>query len=62
MRATVWQFEHSLALPLFGIGVIFSSPVVTVQFSEVANIFGTALKQHYLLGFEITQLKFHHLH
>ena len=40
----------------------FSSPVATAEFSKFAGILGAALSQHHLLGFEIAQLKFHHLH
>ena len=40
MSAIVLQFEHSLALPSFGIGMktYFSSPVATVEFSKFAGI------------------------
>ena len=41
---------------------IFYSPVTTVEFSEFAGILSVALSQHHLLGFEIAQLDFHHLH
>ena len=51
MSAIVWQFEHSLALPFFGIGLTFSSPVATVEFSKFAGILSTALSQHHLSGF-----------
>ena len=40
----------------------FSNPVATAVFSEFAGILGAALSQHHLLGFEIAQLEFHHLH
>jgi len=40
----------------------FSSPVATDEFSKFADILSAALSQHNLLGFEIVQLKFHHLH
>ena len=40
----------------------FSSPVATAEFSKFASILSAALSQHHLLGFQITQLKFHHLH
>ena len=64
MSATVWQFDHSLASPFFCIGMklTFSSPVVTAEFSKFAGILSAALSQHHLLGFEIAQLEFHHLH
>ena len=32
------------------------------EFSKFAHVLSTALSQHHLLGFEIAQLKFHHLH
>ena len=38
----------------------FSSPVATAEFSKFAGIWSVALLQHHLLGFEITQLEFHH--
>jgi len=40
----------------------FSSPVATADFSKLAGILSAALSQHHLLGFEIAQLEFHHLH
>ena len=40
----------------------FSSPVATATFSIFAGILSAALPQHHLLGFEIAQLEFHHLH
>ena len=40
----------------------FSSPVVIAEFSKFAGILSAALSQHYMLGFEIAQLEFHHLH
>ena len=39
-----------------------SSPVTTAEFSKFAGILNDALSQHYLLGFEIAPLEFHHLH
>ena len=63
MSATVWQFEHSLALPFFWIGLewklTFSNPVATAEFSKFAGILSAALSQHHLLGSEIAQLQFH---
>ena len=65
MSTIVWWFEHSLALPFFGIGKpdakTFSSPVATAEFSKFAGILSAALPQHHLLGFEIAQLELHHL-
>ena len=59
--AVVWAF--------FGIAFLwdwnentFSSPVATAEFSKCAGILSAALSQHHLLGLEITQLEFHHLH
>ena len=40
----------------------FSSPMATAEFSKYASILSAALSQHHLLGFEIAQLEFHHLH
>ena len=64
MSAIVRYFEHSLALPFFGIGVktdLFQS-CATAEFSKFAGLLNAALSQHLLLGFEIAQLEFHHLH
>ena len=64
MSATVRWFEHSLALPFFGIGMKkqTSIPVATTEFSKFAGVLCAALSKHHLLGFEIAQLDFHHLH
>ena len=64
MSAIVWEYEHFLALPVFGIGMKtdLSSPMATAEFSEFAGILSAALSQHHLSGFEIAQLEFHHLH
>ena len=64
MSGIVWEFEHSLALPFFGIGMklTFSSPVAVAEFSKFAGTLSAALTQHHLSGFEIAQLKFDHLH
>ena len=58
------QDEHSLALTFFGIGMKTNlfSPVATAGFSKFAGRLSPALSQHCLLGFEIAQLEFHHLH
>ena len=40
----------------------FSSLVATAEFSKFAGILSAAFSQHHLLGFEIAQLEFHHLH
>ena len=68
--ASMWDecncvlFEYSLALPFFGMEwkLRFSSPVATAKFSKFAGILSAALSQHHLLGFEIAQAEFHHLH
>ena len=64
MSATVWYFEHSLALPFLGVGVKtdISSPVATAEFSIFAGIVSAALSHYHLLGFEIAPLEFHILH
>ena len=70
MSAVVQQFEHSLALPFFGVGMTFgmtgkltfSSPVATAAFSRFAGTLSAAFSQHHLPGFEIALLEFHHLH
>jgi len=59
ISAIVQYFEHSLALPFFGIGMktdLFS-PVATAVFSKFAGILSEALSQHPLSGFEIAQLE-----
>ena len=64
MSAIVQLFEHSLALPFFGIGMksdIFQV-VTTAEFSKFASMLTAALSQHHLSGFEIAQLEFHHFH
>ena len=63
MSAVVWQFEHSSALPL-GLErkLIFSNPVAAAEFPKFAGVLSAALSQHHLSGFEIAQMKFHHLY
>ena len=64
MSAIVHWVEHSLALPFFGIGMEtdFFSPMASAEFSKFAGILTAALSRHHLLGFEIVQLEFHHVH
>ena len=50
---------HSSSLGL-ELKLTFSSPVAIAEFSKFADV--SALSQHHLLGFEVAQLKFHHLH
>ena len=60
--AVVWTFfgpSHSLGLEW---KLNFSSPVATAEFFIFAGVLSAALQQHHLLGFEIVQLEFHHLH
>ena len=64
MSAIVLQFEHSLALPLFGIGMktdLFQSCGHCRVF-QFAGILSAALSQHHILGFEIAQLECHPLY
>ena len=70
--ASMWN-EHSWAgsslnilwhWPSLGLEwkLTLSSPVATAEFSKFAGISRAALSQHHLLGFEIAQLEFYHLH
>ena len=57
-------FEHSLALPFFGIEMktdLFQSCDHCWVF-QFAGILSATLSQHHLLRFEIAQLEFHHLY
>ena len=62
MSAIVQQFEHSLALHT-SLGLEWkltpSSLMVTAEFPNLLEYW---MQQHHLLGFEIVQLEFHHLH
>ena len=40
----------------------FSSAMATAEFSKFAGVLSAELSQHHLLGFEIAQLEFYHLH
>ena len=40
----------------------FFQSVATAEFSKFAGILSEALSQHHLLGCEIAQLEFYHLH
>ena len=55
-------FEHYLALPFFGAAMKTDLYQSTAEFARFAGILSAALSQHHLLGFEIAQLEFHHLH
>ena len=52
---------HCLSLGLEW-NLTFSRPVAAAEFSKFAGILSAALSQHHLLGLEIAQLEFHHLH
>ena len=68
--ASVWNECNGMAVwTFFGIAFLWhwnentcSSPVATAEFSKFAGILSVALSQHHLLGVEIAQLEFHHLH
>ena len=64
--ASIWEEHlsilwHCLSLVLEW-KLTFSSPVATAEFSTFAGTLTAALSQHHLLGFEIAQLEFQHLH
>ena len=56
MSAIVRYFEHSFALPFFGIGMKtdLCQSYATAEFSKFAGILSAALSQNHLLGFEIS--------
>ena len=56
MSAIVRLFEHSVALPLFGIGMKtdLSSPVATDEFSKFAGILSAALSQQHQVRLPLT--------
>ena len=67
--ASVWDECNCVVVwAFFGIAFLwdwkltFSSPVATGEFSRFADILSATLSQHHLLGTEIVQLDFHHLH
>ena len=68
--ASVWEECNCVVVwAFFGIAFLglewkftFSSPVVTAEFSKIAGILGAALSQYHLLGHEIAQVEFPHLH
>ena len=60
--AVVWAFFGIAFLRELEWKLTFSSPVATAEFSKFADILSAALSQHHLLGFEIAQLEFYHLH
>ena len=60
--AVVWAFLGIAFLWDWNENWPFPVPVATAEFSKFADILSAALSQHHLLGFEIAQLEFHHLH
>ena len=68
---SVWdEYNCAVVWTFFGIAffgglewkLTFSSLVAIAEFSKFGGVLSVALSQHDLLGFEITQLEFHHLH
>ena len=60
--AVLWTFFGIAFLLDWNENWLFSSPVATAEFYKFASILSAALSQHHLLGFEIAQQEFHHLH
>ena len=68
--ASMWNECNSMVVwTFFGIALLWDwnenwpFPVLwPLLFSKFADILSAALSQHHLLGFEIAQLEFHHLH
>ena len=60
--ASVWIFFWNCLSLVLEWKLIISSAVATAEFSKFAGILSAALSQHHLLGFEIAQLEFCHLH
>jgi len=58
----VWTFFGIAFLWDWNEKLTFSSPVATAEFSKFASILSAELSQHYLLGFDIAQWEFYHLH
>ena len=58
---SMWDEWHCLS---FGLKwkLTISSSVATAEFSRFAGKMSAALSHHYLIGFAIAQLEFHHLH
>ena len=53
-----------MSLPFFGIGMKTDllQSVATAEVCKFAGILSAALSQHHILGLEIAQSEFHHLH
>ena len=68
--SSMWnECNYAVVIKFFGIALLwdwnkntFSSPMATAEFSKFAGILSAVLSQHHLLGFELAQLEFHHLH
>ena len=60
--AAVWAFFGIAFLWDWNENWPFPVPAATAEFSKLAGILNATLPQLHLLGFEIAQLEFHHLH
>jgi len=60
--AVVWKFFVIAFLWDWNENWPFPVPEATAEFSKCAGMLSEALSQYHLLGFEIAQLEFHHLH
>ena len=62
MSAIVKIVLTFFALPFFGVGMKTDLIQFTAEIYKFAGILSAALSQHHLLGFNVAQLEFHHLH
>ena len=74
MDCSPWGHKESgtterLTRAFFGIaflwdwnGTDFFQSLTTAEFSKYTGILSASVSQHHLLGFEIAQLEFHHIH
>ena len=60
--AVVWAFFGIAFLWDWKWKLTFSSPVANAEFYKFAGVLSVAPSSHYLLGTEIAQVEFHHLH
>ena len=68
--ASMWdEYKFAVIWTCFGIVFLwdwnennFSSAVATAEFSKFVGKWSAALSWHHLLGFEVAQLEFHHIH
>ena len=63
-RTTIISWNIPWHCPSLGLEskLTFYSPVAAAEFFKFAGILGAAFSQQHLLGFEIAQMEFHHLH